>query len=106
MLGIMMSLPEGLRWRWWFVQRYLFLLRTFRNGLSLARAYRHNEYCARVILRDGTCLLHPPGRAGFIQTILEVWHENSYAPGQFYRPAKEDVVIDAGANVGLFSIWI
>jgi len=106
MLVNKLCLPEGLRWRWWFVRRYLFLLRTFRNGLRVARAHRQNRSCARVVLRDGTCLEHPPGRVGFIQTILEVWHENSYAPGKFYRPAKDDIVIDAGANVGLFSIWM
>jgi len=101
-----LCLPEALRWRWWFLRRYLFLLRTFRNGLGVVRAYRHNEICSRVVLRDGTCLQHPPGRAGFLQTILEIWHENSYAPEQFYCPAKDDVIIDAGANVGLFSIWM
>jgi FkbM family methyltransferase len=106
MVGNTRRLAEGLRWRWWFLRRYWFLLRTFRNGLTLTMAYRQQQSCGRAVLRDGTCLLHPPGRAGFVQTILEIWHEQNYAPGWFYRPANTDVIIDAGANVGLFSIWI
>jgi FkbM family methyltransferase len=97
---------EGLRWRWLFVRRYWFLIRTFRHGLSVARAYRRDQVCSRVVLRDGACLLHPPGRAGFLQTFLEIWHERCYVPDRFYRPAPDDVIIDAGANVGLFSVWI
>jgi FkbM family methyltransferase len=97
---------EAIRWRWWFLRRYWFLVRSFRNGFSLARAYRQKQSCATAVLRDGTIISHPPGRAGLIPTILEIWQERSYAPPWFYRPANGDVVIDAGANVGLFSIWI
>jgi len=39
------------------------------------------------------------------QTILESWLDKVYTGG-FYTPAAGDVVIDAGANVGLFCVWL
>jgi FkbM family methyltransferase len=37
--------------------------------------------------------------------LLEVWFEQVYTRG-FYIPRTGEVVVDAGANVGLFSIWV
>jgi FkbM family methyltransferase len=37
--------------------------------------------------------------------ILEIWYDEVYT-GRFYSPAPGDVVIDAGANVGLFSLLV
>jgi FkbM family methyltransferase len=37
--------------------------------------------------------------------ILEVWYEQVYT-GKFFTPSPEDTIIDAGANIGLFSILI
>jgi FkbM family methyltransferase len=54
----------------------------------------------------GTRLTHPADRTGFVSTLVEVWHDRVYSPPGFYRPANGDVVIDAGANVGLFTIWL
>jgi FkbM family methyltransferase len=102
----MSRILDGLRWRWWFLKRYWFLLRTFRNGPALVRAYRRGLACDRAILRDGTCLLHPPGQHGFVNTILEIWLDRTYMPGAFYHPADGDVILDIGANVGLFTIWL
>src|SRR5262245_29826940 len=97
---------DGLLWRWWFLRRYWYLLRTFRNGPELVRAAHTKGECARAVLRDGTTLRHPPGRLGFANTILEIWYDRSYTPPGFYAPADGDVVIDAGANVGLFSVFV
>jgi FkbM family methyltransferase len=96
----------GIRWRWRLLRRYAFLLRTFRNGWSLVQALRRDLPLDRAVLRDGTCLLHPPGRQGLVNTILEIWYDRAYSPDGFYRPADGDVIIDAGANVGLFTVWL
>lgn len=37
--------------------------------------------------------------------ILEIWYDEVYT-GQFYTPAPGDVIIDAGANIGLFSLFM
>jgi FkbM family methyltransferase len=95
---------DGLAWRLRPWRRYAFLARSFRNGMTLVSQFRRGAPCERVVLWDGTELAHPPSRGGMLETILEIWHDQVYT-GSFYRPAPGDVVIDAGANVGLFSVW-
>lgn len=98
-------LRDGLEWRWRALKRRWFLLRTFRNEAELARGLRAHSPIERAVCRDGTVLRYPPGRSGLAETLLEIWHDQVYS-GPFYRPRPGDVVIDAGANVGLFSIWL
>ena len=85
---------------------YWYLLRTFRNGARLAQALRTRRPCGRAVLWNGGEILHPPARLGLAETISEVWHRQAYTFGDFYRPSVGDVVVDGGANVGLFTIWI
>lgn len=102
-------LKQGLGWRCRLVAQrvryWRFLRRTFRNHKALHRSYRTNTACGEAIGRDGIVIRHPAGRTGFVQMLLEVWCDQVYTRG-FYRPAAGDVVIDAGANIGLFSIWM
>lgn len=100
----MARLRDGLGWRWRVAQRYLYLASHFRNGLLLAARYRRRLPVAKAVCWDGTVFRHPPQRSGLAETILEVWHDQVYT-GAFYTPKPGDVVIDAGANVGLFAVW-
>lgn len=84
---------------------YWYLLRTFRNGVELARALHSRRPCGRAVLWSGGEILHPPTRLGLAETISEVWHREAYTFDGFYRPATGGVVVDGGANVGLFTIW-
>jgi FkbM family methyltransferase len=99
-------LGEGCTWRWRHLRRQWFLLRHFRNGPSLLRSLRDHSPCDVAVCRDGSRLCHPAGRTGLVNTILEIWHDHAYTSDDFYSPADGDVVIDAGANVGLFSLWV
>ncbi|MBY0455976.1 MAG: FkbM family methyltransferase, partial [Gemmataceae bacterium] len=101
----MTRVRDGLAWRWHLWRRCAFLVRTFRNGLALARAYRGKRPCGQAKLWDGTQFRHPPARTGLAETILEVWYDEVYT-GAFYRPTPGDVIIDAGANIGLFAVWL
>ena len=85
---------------------YLYLMSTFRNGLSLVRAARGGPLCQEAVLWNGQRVSHPAGRDGFVGTILELWKEQCYTRDGFYEPAEGDQIIDAGAHVGLFSIWL
>ncbi|HEY1187507.1 MAG TPA: FkbM family methyltransferase [Gemmata sp.] len=96
---------DGLGWRLRLWRRRAYLSRSFRNGLELARAYAHKHPCGRAVLWDGTTFRHPPDRTGLAETILEIWYDGVYT-GSFYRPRPGDTVIDAGANVGLFAVWL
>jgi FkbM family methyltransferase len=95
---------EGLSWRWQLAQRKRYLRRQFQNGDELARTYLAKEPCEAAICRDGTNIRHP-NRTGLAQTILEVWFDQVYT-GKFYHPRPGDTIVDAGANIGLFSLWI
>jgi FkbM family methyltransferase len=66
---------------------------------------RSAQSCDEVVLWSGTRISHPPGRGGLLEAVIELWLERVYTSG-FYRPADGDVIIDAGANVGIFSIQI
>jgi len=79
------------------------LMLHFRNGGTLVQRMRAGEPCDEVVLWDGTRISHPPGRAGLLEVVVELWLEHAYTGG-FYRPADGDVIIDSGANVGLFTI--
>ncbi len=87
------------------LQRYWFLLASFRNGAALVCKYRRRLPCDHAVCWDGATLHSPPNRTGLIETILEIWHEEVYT-GKFYQPKCGDVVIDAGASVGLFCVWL
>jgi FkbM family methyltransferase len=98
-------LREGLGWRWQRLRRCAYLACAFRNGSELVSCYRHKRPCGRAVCLDGTEFRHPADRRGLVETILEVWFDQVYT-GDFYRPRPGDVVIDAGANVGLFAVWL
>jgi FkbM family methyltransferase len=77
----------------------------FRNGPALVQRMRDAQPCDEVVLWDGTHIEHPQNRGGLLEAAIELWLEEVYTKG-FYRPADGDVIVDAGANVGLFSIQI
>jgi FkbM family methyltransferase len=79
------------------------LVLNFRNGTTLVQRARAGEPCEEVVLWDGTRIEHPPERGGLLEATIELWLEEVYTKG-FYRPEDGDVIVDAGANVGLFAI--
>jgi len=79
------------------------LMLHFRNGYTLVQRMRSAQPCDEVVLWDGTRISHPPARSGLLEAVVEIWLEHVYTGG-FYRPADGDVIVDAGANVGLFAI--
>jgi len=87
------------------VQQMGALMLHFRNGWTLVQAMRSGQLCHEVVLWDGTRISHPAGRAGLLEAVIELWVERTYTEG-FYRSADGDVIVDAGANVGLFSVWM
>ena len=79
------------------------LMLHFRNGPALVARMRAGQPFDEVIFWDGTRISHPPGRGGLAEAVVELWLERTYTAG-FYRPADGDVIVDAGANIGLFAI--
>jgi FkbM family methyltransferase len=91
---------------------YWYLWRTFRNGGAMIRRLRHGGLLAdgeplpEALVRDGTRVVHPAGSAGLLGSLIEIWYEGCYDPPGFYRPKAGEVVVDVGANVGVFSLWL
>lgn len=91
---------------------YFYLLTRFRNGWSLIQNLRHGGWladgppCAEIVMRNGCRLTHPPHMGGFAGSLIELWFEQCYTRNGFYEPKDGDVIIDCGAHVGLFSIFI
>jgi FkbM family methyltransferase len=81
------------------------LMLHFRNGRTLVERMRAAQPCDEVVLWDGTRISHPPQRAGLLEAVQEIWLERIYTDG-FYRPTDGDVIVDAGANIGLFTIYV
>src|SRR5271167_3489338 len=77
----------------------------FRNGPTLVQRMRAGQPCDELVLWDGTRIAHPPRRDGLLEAVQDIWLERIYTDG-FYRPADGDVIVDAGANIGLFAIYV
>lgn len=102
---LIQRIQEGLSWRWQCFRAKRFLNHTFRNGSELYSSWRHRSVCTTAQFRDGLVILHPPGETGFAGLLLEIFHRRVYT-GDFYQPMPGDLVVDAGANIGVFSIHI
>ena len=94
------------------IKRYIWILKNFKQSFGLIKNLRSGGLLAdgpplaEAKFRNGQRIQHPPHRAGLIGTILEIWYENDYRIGSFYTPQKGDTIIDIGAHVGLFSLFI
>lgn len=89
----------------WFLKRYWFFARHFRNGPELIFSWLRQSPCSRAIQWDGRQVHHPVGHSGLAAALLELWFEDEYRVKRVPVPSG-CVVVDAGANVGLFSIQI
>ena len=90
----------------YYLPSYMTLIREFRNGLSLARAHHRYGSLAPAVFWNGQSLHNVGDRGGFVDTVVEIFGLCEYTTGGFYTPRDGDVVLDIGANIGLFSIWI
>src|SRR3954469_2063104 len=88
-----------------FLSSYGVLLREFRNGWQLAWAHHHRRQVDRATFWDGQAIANVGSREGFVDTLVEMWGLTEYTVDGFYTPAAGHVILDVGANVGLFSIW-
>jgi FkbM family methyltransferase len=89
-----------------FLTSYAVLVREFRNGLQLAWAHHRRRQVDRAHFWDRQVVATANSREGFVDTLVEIWGLTEYTVGGFYVPADGDVVLDVGANVGLFSVWL
>jgi FkbM family methyltransferase len=95
--------PRSWRYYW---PSYAAVLQEFRNGLAITWEHHRRGAMEKAVFWDGQEMRNAGRRHGFLETIVEMWGMNSYAPKPFYRPRNGDIVLDLGANLGLFSVWL
>ncbi len=94
---------QKLKWRIDRYKRKRFLNRTFANSSELFESWINKTVCDKAILIDGRVIRHPPGAVGLTGMLIEIMYNQVYT-GMFYSPKPNDLIVDAGANVGVFSL--
>ena len=80
------------------------LYRAYKNWYELLKLSRDGSYPSRVELWDGICLCSPPDNQSFLFMVKEVFFQKIYNPPG-YEIGAQDLVVDVGANIGVFSIF-
>lgn len=78
----------------------------FSNWFEVFRAYRRgNRLPPLQIRRAGIVLKHGPSDDAW-SLFREIFVERCYTRPEFYTPKPSDTVIDCGANVGFFALYL
>lgn len=86
------------------MKRILRLIKRYKNWLNiLPYIFIKNSSPDRIILRDGT-IVRAPRDADILNLINEIFFTKCYSP-EYLPIDKNDIVVDIGANVGLFTIY-
>jgi FkbM family methyltransferase len=82
------------------------MVRLFRNGLGISWSHYWRQERQEAVFWNGRRFRMPSGRDGLADTAVEIWGGEVYTSGGFYEPGANDMVLDVGANVGAFSLWL
>ncbi len=81
------------------------IIAAFRNWREVWSAYRVRGPLPQFQLRNGLTLHHGPDDDPIL-LFREIFRDRVYTRGGFYRPKSMDTVIDLGANIGFFALWL
>jgi FkbM family methyltransferase len=81
------------------------LVRALENWPSVWAAARLRRTIPPLRLRGGMVVEHAPGDVAY-DVFHEIFVQRCYLGDGFYRPAAGDVVVDGGAQVGLFALHL
>jgi FkbM family methyltransferase len=77
----------------------------FENASELVHCYMTESALPPLKLRSGLTLYHAPSDpVPFL--IREIFHEAVYTNAGFYIPSDGDFIIDCGANIGVFALYL
>jgi FkbM family methyltransferase len=77
----------------------------FRNWRDVWAGYRGKGPVPPLVLRSGLRLEHGPGD-DVLSLYDEIFTRQDYTGGGFYRPRIGDTVLDIGANIGTFTLYL
>jgi FkbM family methyltransferase len=79
--------------------------RYFSNWKEVWRAYRFGLEFPELRLRTGLRLIHGDGDQPLF-SFREIFEEQPYTSDGFYVPKRNHTVLDIGANIGFFAIYL
>jgi FkbM family methyltransferase len=79
--------------------------RWFRNWRQIAEAEECGKTLPPLLLRGGLQICHGKGDSP-LYIFNEVFVEQCYTKSGFYHPKSGDTVLDLGANIGLFALFL
>lgn len=80
--------------------------RYFSNWREVWSAYRSKAALPQLHLRNGFVLDHVQDNDETLFVFREIFEEHCYTSDGFYAPKSTDVVLDIGANIGAFAIYL
>lgn len=83
---------------------YGLLFPRIRNHLEIASSLAKGREPTKVVLRNGICIEAPHGRNSLLAMVHEIFSRRVYNPGNL-SIETDDVVVDIGANVGVFTLF-
>ena len=98
-------LNSTLRGKFYAAKALARFMRYFENWDDVWAAYRSCRTLPSLRLRGGLTLLHAPADDP-LATFLEIFVQRQYTGGDFYCPSPADVVMDLGANIGIFALYM
>jgi FkbM family methyltransferase len=81
------------------------VFRWFRNWRAILDACRSATPLPPLVLRNGLIVHHGPGDSPLF-IFNEIFRQRCYTRRGFYRPHPGDTVMDLGANIGLFALYL
>jgi len=100
-----MRFREKIRGKLYAVSVLTEFVRYFSNWSEVWDAYRHGRQLPCFRLRSGLMLAHGEGDEP-LYTFREIFENGLYFSHNFYEPSPDDVVIDIGANIGFFTLYL
>ncbi len=96
---------EWLADKWRSLYFRIAAFRWFRNWRELIAAWKAGAPLPPLVLRNGLTLYHGPGDSPWYN-FHEIFRDDCYTRGGFYRPRPRDTVLDVGANIGTFALYM
>ena len=101
----MSRLTRSIAGKWHATRALAQYARDFRNWREIFKAYRSNRPLPIFKMRNGLEMHHASGDDP-IHLFREIFLEECYTPEKFYKIAPTDIVLDIGANIGVFALFL
>ena len=96
---------EYVRLKWCALQDIFLYMRCFRNWRAVWEATHERAAMPSLKLRSGLVIHHGTGDDPLF-LYREIFLQHCYDPAGFYIPGAGDTVLDIGANIGVFMLYL